>query len=578
MFPARRSGSRFHPRAGRGRSALSVLSCGANARSASRVGASSQVQVGTPSEVVLFPENHQSEDMQALGPPSDEQRGSGNNPACATSRLPGAWLLAAALVAASLAVRLPRLAQSIWYDEYCRTRYHLNAETLHERLFQDVHHPLYNLLMFGWTGLFGDGGVMLRLPTLIAGYLSAAVFAAWAALRFGRAAGWIIAAWILLSPVHVWYSTEAKNNMLSLMMAALCIIAYDMMATTGRRAWAAGAVAVGVLGFYTDLIVLLTLVPVFLASCVRAWGPPVGRGHEPTTRAQRRRVLWVGAATVALCLPLVIYKAGNSHTLWRPYIGIITPESAMRLFFGYLLQGNALVAGQERQTLASLLAATLAAPLLVMGFLRLRRSWSGRLANASVLGPTALMVAASLAVDHFSDPERHGLYQDRNMIGLLYPFGLMLVVGAGALRRACARRAAWGLLIAVNAAASTRMVTALAEERTVMDPNPPWREVAAAVRSDARGSPAVIFSKSPVHPILLYWPEAQVRCGWGDPPRNDQMLEALAAHSAGKVYYIEDGRWWPLTEPERQRVGSEVGLREHVRVRWVTVYRLGVEN
>ena len=97
---------------------------------------------------------------------------------------PRALALVILVLLASLFPRLPRLTQSIWFDEYCRTRLHLNAESLSSRLFADVHNPLYNLFMFGWTSVFGDSEMSIRMPTLLAGYVSAAVFAWWAMRRF----------------------------------------------------------------------------------------------------------------------------------------------------------------------------------------------------------------------------------------------------------------------------------------------------------------------------------------------------------------------------------------------------------
>src|ERR1700759_1486721 len=113
------------------------------------------------------------------------------------------WPYAAGLGAAvvvALALRIGPLSESIWYDEWCRTSGWLNADNLSRILWRDVHNPLYNAFMYLWIGVFGDSELSIRLPSLLAGFASALIFAAWAGRRFGRGVGTTVGAWLLTSP------------------------------------------------------------------------------------------------------------------------------------------------------------------------------------------------------------------------------------------------------------------------------------------------------------------------------------------------------------------------------------------
>src|SRR5262245_29050627 len=123
---------------------------------------------------------------------------------------PRLWLPAALVV--SLAARISGLTESLWYDEALRTRQSLSGDRLMRLLLHDVHNPLYNAFMAGWIRVFGDSEVSIRLPSLLAAYGAALILWWWSRLRFGRCVADLALVWTVLSPVHWWYSTEAKNN------------------------------------------------------------------------------------------------------------------------------------------------------------------------------------------------------------------------------------------------------------------------------------------------------------------------------------------------------------------------------
>jgi mannosyltransferase len=136
------------------------------------------------------------------------------------------WPLAALLVLAAL-LRLATLdLQSFWYDEA-----YVPVHTLHPSLvatLRSVEHrentpPLWYVLIWAWSRVFGTGMLALRLPSALAGI--ATVTVAWGIGQelAGRRAAIATAALVATNPLFVWYSQEARAYGLFVFMAALAM-------------------------------------------------------------------------------------------------------------------------------------------------------------------------------------------------------------------------------------------------------------------------------------------------------------------------------------------------------------------
>jgi len=124
--------------------------------------------------------------------------------------------LALAVFLLALALRLYRAdAQSLWYDE--GTSAALAGRPLPDiarAAANDIHPPLYYLLLALWVRLFGDGVVALRALSACLGSLLVAGVIRLGGRLWGRPVG--IAAGLLaaISPYLVWYSQEVRMYML----------------------------------------------------------------------------------------------------------------------------------------------------------------------------------------------------------------------------------------------------------------------------------------------------------------------------------------------------------------------------
>ena len=214
-----------------------------------------------------------------------------------------------ALVVLAAALRFPSLAQqSYWYDEAVTVE--LVRSSLGGLLAQlparESTPPLYYLLAWGWTRVFGSGELGLRsLSALIGVGTVAVVFAATRSLVSARAAV-IASALVATSPMLVWYSQEARAYALLAFLAAVTVLLFARareLPTRGRLAAWAVACALAVATHYFAAFLIA-------GEALLLWMALPGR----------RRAVSVGAAGVAAVglalLPLAIHQEATGRTGW----------------------------------------------------------------------------------------------------------------------------------------------------------------------------------------------------------------------------------------------------------------------
>ena len=127
-----------------------------------------------------------------------------------------------AVIAVGLGLRLYRLEdQSLWLDEVLTVR---NAVLPLERILFDPavdrnFPPLHGALVHLFIRLFGSGEAAVRLPSVLVGTISIPFM--FGVVRFwqGPAIGLLAAGLLAISPLHVWYSQEARPYALLLVLA-----------------------------------------------------------------------------------------------------------------------------------------------------------------------------------------------------------------------------------------------------------------------------------------------------------------------------------------------------------------------
>lgn len=451
----------------------------------------------------------------------------------------GCWLAAGVLALVGIVLRVPRLMQSIWFDEAFRTFVVMKPDVIRSLLLHDVHNPLYNAFMYGWIHVFGDSEVSIRVPTLLAGTGMIVIVWRWLRERFGPMQAWWAAAFLTLNPVHIWYSCEAKNNMFTVLFVTLTLWRLDVLARTLTARDLAFAAIAGALAIWTDFQSLLVLPAVWIAWCV------------VQARDKQRQRSWMVPLTAAvgslmLVSPLLLFKAQRLDDLDRTYLTYFHWYEPMRMLLVYFPTGNALVP-TVRSTWP--LAALAFAPFVALGLMRgvraLRASGHGRIVLLVLAMPLLIMWAGSEVLVQMGSSIR--IFQDRNVLLMLPAVAIALAVGAFAVRtRVGVALARWGVL-ALALASSVAMVTIHRDKRTVMYPNSHWRQAAAWLAEPARDHTLPIVSRTPLLPLEYYLPGRAIT----HLPTRTPIEDSLPAFLGGQIrefYFIRHEYWAGYSE------------------------------
>ena len=476
-------------------------------------------------------------------------------------------------VAASLVLRWPRLTESLWYDEQYRTRAVLHSDRVADLFLHDVHNPLYNAFMYVWVGVFGDSEIVIRLPSLLAGYLSLGLFCSLLRRRMGIAAAACVALWCLVAPMHLWYCTEAKNNMFVLAFATLALWSVDRMVERPTKVRTAFASFALVAAFYTDLVAVLVITPLIL------WTFGQSRRAEAAERTALRRAGWVvTVVTLACATPWAVFKAMHVHQLWRGYLEPFRPREVVELLGGMFMTGHAFAPLTPTRTWVALGVFILILPLLALGGRTLWRAGRARVLVLLMMFGMGGMALASAVVDALYTGREHYIYQPRNLLCLLYVFAAILWVGVTRVRPVALRAAVGGVLMTGTLAASVCTLTVHADRYTVDKPRSDWREVVAVIESDAGDAAVVAVSRSPVQQLEHYSEQIDTCTTWGEPVEIEDLEAAEAsAESADEdpeLYYVSDLDWWPVLDTELEQWRKEYVVREVGRVDRVVIYAL----
>ena len=403
------------------------------------------------------------------------------------------WFLAG-IIAAAAVVRFATLDhQSYDHDEAVTAWRVLQSDlggTLSVVADSERSPPLYYLLAWLWSKLFGTGEVGLRSLSALIGTLT--VPAAYLAARelSSVRAGLVAAALVAFNPYLVWYSQQARSYALVVLFIAWGLYFFARCLSDPSRRnlglWAtASALALGSHYFAAFLIGAQGLWLV-----ARSW-------------PRRAPIVALGAAAgVALALiPLALAQEGTGRR--NLFTDAPLARRAADALFGYLAsQEPGAVGGsagvrhfREAVVLAGLVLAAIALALLLRR--GTRREREGALTIAGV-GAAAIVVPFVLAVAGFD------FVHPRNLIGSLVPFLVAAGIGLG-----CPAAGRLGLASA-GAAALLFIVVLGAVHQSAQMQRPDWRGAAAAMGPPS-GPRLLVVPRNGNEPISYYRDARQFR-------------------------------------------------------------------
>ncbi|MBL8753483.1 MAG: glycosyltransferase family 39 protein [Planctomycetes bacterium] len=404
----------------------------------------------------------------------------------------------------ALALRLPLLGRPLWFDEACMSSQRIGTfEQWLATLYVDIHPPLFVSFMHFWGRVFGDGELALRLPALVAG-VAAIPLTHWVGRRLVGpvAAGWATVL-LALSPVHVWYSAEARLYTPMVLQTLLLVGTFDRLLDQDQRPRR------GLLPLHVANVFAMCFLHYYLAAFVLAFAglaPVLARGFRPPVRAI---VGWHGAALVALGLFVLGKRMLGKFETSQDYLVALDLPRLATFLFDWCWTGHTLSpAGNPFATTVAAVHQGLGALLCGIGTIAIiaRRSvWPrGWLALVGLLLlPGFLLATAMYGLDR--------TFLERSAIPTL-PF-VFLLAGAGlAFLRGLARMVVGGATLALAVAALVGLAQLHATHWTVYKPNSDWRAAAAWLGKeiDAGGAGRMVFTSTPnPRPLSYYDPRIQ---------------------------------------------------------------------
>jgi 4-amino-4-deoxy-L-arabinose transferase-like glycosyltransferase len=319
-----------------------------------------------------------------------------------------------------------------------------------------------------------------RLLSLVTGTLTVMVLYALAVRLIDRRAALVAAVLLALSPLHLWYSQEARMYAPSVLLVGLSYLALVALLRGETRRWA----------FLQGVAVLLALYMDYSAAYALA---PQGYLLILLARQQRRRALAAWAATVSGLLgflawvPQVFAAAQSTGTGLSWYLGVSLGKIGDSLLAIVGLSGGASYYwGPVRTPWVRWPIAHPAFLLIVafVAFLGLAALFRTRLTAATaVLGLLGGTIGTATLISLVSPG-----YADRTVLYAV--LGWSLLAGAAASRAVPARARAAGLAgVGILAVASLLGVGAIFSEARKQD----YRTLAtAAIRADTTGYPLVV--------------------------------------------------------------------------------------
>jgi hypothetical protein len=340
----------------------------------------------------------------------------------------------------------------------------------------------------------------LRLPALLAG-LACVPLCYWVGYRWlgDRGARWATLL-LALSPVHLWYSAEARLYTPMVLTTLLAFGTCDRLlavrddARAPRWLWPLHLLNVAVmLGLHYYLAVYVVVLAVL--------APLLARGVTP---AARRICLWHGIGILLLCGFVLGKRALGEFETAQDYLRQLTPGAFASFVLDWCWTGHTLTPiGRPLLTATAWLHQGLGATLLLLGAVALwrrRRDGHGSvlLAAGLLTLPLFLLGCGLVGYDR--------TYLERSMIPTL-PFVLLLAgAGLGSLRPALQRSlgaATLGLAAVTLAAVQTFGST----HWTVYKPNSDWRAAAQWLGREIEqgGAGRPVFTSTPNPRSLSYY-------------------------------------------------------------------------
>jgi mannosyltransferase len=402
-------------------------------------------------------------------------------------RRPGAWIPWAlgTAIAVGAVLRLATLGmQSYHHDEAWTAGVVLHGSlstTMHKVYATESTPPLYYLLAWGWSKLFGSGEWGLRSLSALFGVATIPVAYVIGRRLAGATTAAVVAVLAAVNPALIWYSQEARAYALLILLIALAFLFF----LRAREGFAPRDLA-----WWAVLSALATATHYFgaLPAAVEAAILLAGAGTH--RRAALVAVAAVLVAALALA-PLALHQANAGHADWIARLSMSTRLKEVGAMF---------VNGETGRFISQPLRWRYAAiPLLLAAAALALLAWRGSASEQRAAGLALLVAGGSLLLALLAAVAGKDFVLGRNLLPALIP--LLAVVAIGI---ACQRAGRLGLAVGAALLAYWLAFAVYVDLRPRLQ-RPDWRGIAADIGPVARPREIVTGGQG-LEPLRYYLP------------------------------------------------------------------------
>jgi 4-amino-4-deoxy-L-arabinose transferase-like glycosyltransferase len=400
-------------------------------------------------------------------------------------RRPGAWVPWAlgTAIAVGAVLRVATLGmQSYHHDEAWTAGIVLHSNlstTMHKVYATESTPPLYYLLAWGWSKLFGSGEWGLRSLSALFGVATIPVAYLIGRRLAGATAAPIAAALAAVNPALIWYSQEARAYALLILLSALAFLFF----LRAREGFAPRDLA-----WWAVLSALATATHYFGAMPTAVEAALLLAGAGTHRRAALVAVVAVLVAALALA-PLALHQADAGHADWIARLSMATRLKEAGAMFVNGETGRFI--SQPLRWRYALIPLLLAAGAL--GLL----AWRGSASEQRAAGLGLLVAGGSLLLALLAAVAGRDFVLGRNLLPALIP--LLTVVAIGI---ACNRAGRLGLAVGAALLAYWLVFAVYVDLRPRLQ-RPDWRDIAADIGPVA-GPREIVTGGQGAQPLRYY--------------------------------------------------------------------------
>jgi mannosyltransferase len=404
---------------------------------------------------------------------------------------PYRWMLLILLIAFLLRIAYLN-AQSLWWDEaFSVTVSSMDLRSLLTAVLDDrVHPPLYYLLLRLWLPL-GQSEFAVRALSAFAGVLAVASMFPMAAIVGGKRLGLISAFLLAISPMHIWYSQEARMYSLAVCLTLLANYFFVRLLKSDLRANWLGYGTTTVLALYAHYLTFF----VILAQMT----------YLTFTRQRHRALLrkWLSSMLIVglLFVPWLtaVFLTGGFYQASISWIRSAVPQDLFWTIYDFGL-GSTSDPGTLLNTLAAVLLAAILAFVsaqLILGKIPSRERNPLWFIWLWLFLPLIFVFLISL---DWPLPQKRSIYMDRFLILSLPAFLILISYG---ITLVFDRRRLLGSItaLALLAPVATSVYSQFADPTFHRDN---WRQAITDIKSNARSRDLLLVRPHDYVPLYYY--------------------------------------------------------------------------